>query len=195
MKTNLLICTAVFALTLSSFSASAQMQRPERPEGRPMPAEQMMLTPRQRAEQRTNEMDKTGMAREDMSSVRNERFLYAAVWSVIAILPIVLELWKLINGSVFGWQSVFRWWIGMIPLILIFLIHNHFLLPRFMKKGRKIIFCCDNTVPHTRSSVSTGGVGLSNIRRRLDLLYGEDYSLRISQADDRYSVTLIIPSL
>ncbi len=58
MKTNLLICTAVFALTLSSFSASAQMQRPERPEGRPMPAEQMMLTPRQRAEQRTNEMDK-----------------------------------------------------------------------------------------------------------------------------------------
>lgn len=85
--------------------------------------------------------DKTGMAREDMSSVRNERFLYAAVWSVIAILPIVLELWKLINGSVFGWQSVFRWWIGMIPLILIFLIHNHFLLPRFMKKGRMRRYC------------------------------------------------------
>ena len=59
MKTNRLICTAVVALTISSFSASAQMQRPERPEGRPGPGHhQMSLTPRQRAEQRTDEMDK-----------------------------------------------------------------------------------------------------------------------------------------
>ena len=59
---------AVVVLTISSFSASAQMQRPdcpdgmhrpEHPEGRPRPEHhQMSLTPRQRAEQRTNEMDK-----------------------------------------------------------------------------------------------------------------------------------------
>ena len=59
MKTNRLISIAAVVLTLSSFSASAQMPRPERPEGIPGPEHhQMMLTPRQRAEQRTNEMDK-----------------------------------------------------------------------------------------------------------------------------------------
>ena len=59
MKTNRLISIAAVVLTLSSFSASAQMPRPERPEGMPGPEHhQMMLTPRQRAEQRTNEMDK-----------------------------------------------------------------------------------------------------------------------------------------
>ena len=81
------------------------------------------------------------MMRTDINSVRNERILYFAVWTIIAILPIVLELWKLINNSEFEWQFVFRWWIGMIPLILIFLIHNHFLLPRFMKKGRIRRYC------------------------------------------------------
>lgn len=77
----------------------------------------------------------------NINSVRNERLLYFVVWTVIAILPIVLELWKLINNSEFEWQFVFRWWVGMIPLILIFLIHNHFLLPRFMKKGRVRRYC------------------------------------------------------
>ena len=76
-----------------------------------------------------------------MNSMRNERILYFAVWTVIAILPVVLELWKLINNSIFEWQFVFRWWIGMIPLVLIFLINNHFLLPKFMKKGRLRRYC------------------------------------------------------
>ena len=59
MKTQRLICAVAVSLTLSAFSASAQMPKPERPEGGPRPEHhQMALTPRQRAEQRTNEMDK-----------------------------------------------------------------------------------------------------------------------------------------
>ena len=60
MKTSRLIFTAVVVLTITSFSTSAQMHRPGHPEGRPRPEHhhQMSLTPRQRAEQRTNEMDK-----------------------------------------------------------------------------------------------------------------------------------------
>ena len=59
MQTIRFICTAAVALTFSSFAASAQMQRPDRPEGMPGPEHhQMSLTPRQRAEQRTDEMDK-----------------------------------------------------------------------------------------------------------------------------------------
>ena len=77
----------------------------------------------------------------NINSVRNERILYFVVWAVIAILPVILELWRFINNSEFGWQFVFHWWIGMIPLVLIFLIHNHFLLPKFMKKGRVRRYC------------------------------------------------------
>lgn len=72
--------------------------------------------------------------------MRRERLLYVVVWSLIAVLPVVLELWKLINDSVFAWRFVLRWWSGMVPLIVIFLLHNHIFLPRFMKKGRMMAY-------------------------------------------------------
>ena len=50
---------------------------------------------------------------EDVNSVRRERLLYAVVWTLIALLPVVLELWKLINNSQFEWDFVLRWWGGM----------------------------------------------------------------------------------
>lgn len=58
-----------------------------------------------------------------------------------------------------------------------------------------IQFDCTNTIPATALSKSDkGGVGLANVRRRLDLLYGDKYSLQIDE-DKRYSVKLIIPSI
>lgn len=60
----------------------------------------------------------------------------------------------------------------------------------------KVLFCCDNTIPVERkNSDAAGGLGLVNIRRRLDLLYGDEYSLKIIEDQNRYSVTLIIPSV
>ena len=44
-----------------------------------------------------------------------------------------------------------------------------------------------------RSEVQEGGVGLDNVRKRLDLLYDNDYILRIDDAEDVYMVELIIP--
>ena len=81
------------------------------------------------------------MKRKDMNPVRNERLLYVVIWTAIAILPVVLELWKHINNSGFEWKFVFHWWLGMTPLIFIFFIHNHFLLPKYMKKGRMRRYC------------------------------------------------------
>ena len=82
-----------------------------------------------------------GMTKREIYSVRNEGLLYAAVWMLLAVLPVALELWKLINESVFDWKFVTLWWVGMIPLIVIFLIHNRILIPKFMKKGRMKGYC------------------------------------------------------
>ena len=38
-----------------------------------------------------------------------------------------------------------------------------------------------------------GGVGLANVRKRLNLLYGKDYTLSIHDVADVYSVELNIP--
>ena len=38
-----------------------------------------------------------------------------------------------------------------------------------------------------------GGVGLQNVRRRLDLIYGHDYTLDISDTADTYTVNLTLP--
>lgn len=64
---------------------------------------------------------------------------------------------------------------------------------RLCERNEKVLFNCNNTVPQNNKSQNKGGVGLSNVRRRLDLLYGEDYSLHINQRDNIHSVTLIIP--
>lgn len=37
------------------------------------------------------------------------------------------------------------------------------------------------------------GVGLQNVRRRLDLIYGRDYQLEVTEVDHNYQVKLILP--
>jgi sensor histidine kinase YesM len=37
-------------------------------------------------------------------------------------------------------------------------------------------------------------VGLANVRGRLDLLYGDRYTLHIDQGEDVYDVVLLLPS-
>ena len=59
----------------------------------------------------------------------------------------------------------------------------------------KIRFTCSNTSQRKSDNDIKGGVGLANVKRRLDLIYGNDYSLRIDKTIQAYSVILIIPSL
>lgn len=58
----------------------------------------------------------------------------------VAFLPIIIEVWENINGKTFEWRPIYRWWIGMIPLILMFLINNYFLMPRLLKKARVSLY-------------------------------------------------------
>jgi sensor histidine kinase YesM len=52
----------------------------------------------------------------------------------------------------------------------------------------------ENSIGEKRSNAKPG-IGLENVRKRLDLIYGKDYDLNIEDRTNRYCVTLKIPML
>ena len=58
------------------------------------------------------------------------------------------------------------------------------------KDGRLLFHCCN-----TKSGVKHeyGGVGLNNVTKRLELIYGDDYSLDITDGEETYDVLLNLP--
>ena len=57
----------------------------------------------------------------------------------------------------------------------------------------KVLFLCSNS-SHPSEDDGRNGVGLENVRKRLALLYGKDYTLSIDESGGRYEVLLAIPS-
>ena len=53
-----------------------------------------------------------------------------------------------------------------------------------------LIFICENSIPDKPFSKQTGGIGLTNIKRRLELLYGNNYLLEQNKTDTKYTVKL-----
>ncbi|MDR2917922.1 MAG: histidine kinase [Tannerella sp.] len=62
----------------------------------------------------------------------------------------------------------------------------------FKIAGDRLIFRCENSIPLKPNPKKTGGLGLINIKRRLDLLYGNDYVLEQTKTDTIYMVCLEI---
>ena len=61
--------------------------------------------------------------------------------------------------------------------------------------GGEVHFTCGNSRYANDSKQNAKGVGLDNVRRRLDLIYGNDYSLDIKEENNSFNINLIIPSL
>ena len=58
----------------------------------------------------------------------------------------------------------------------------------------KLVFNCRNSKAQ-ESNQERGGVGLVNVRKRLDLIYGDSYTLDIQDGDDTYNVDLRIKNI
>ena len=56
----------------------------------------------------------------------------------------------------------------------------------------RLLFHCHNTKSGVKHEY--GGVGLNNVTKRLELIYGNDYSLDISDEEDSYDVRLNLPA-
>ncbi len=61
---------------------------------------------------------------------------------------------------------------------------------RFRVEQGYVKFTCENSKPTIPVKKESGGLGLANIRRRLELLYGENYSLEIDETETKYCVYL-----
>ena len=68
-----------------------------------------------------------------------------------------------------------------------------FIRIRMEMNGGRIVFRCANSF-HPSGLSEDGGLGLDNIRQRLSLLYGTDYTLSLDDSDGTYEVLLVIPS-
>jgi len=58
----------------------------------------------------------------------------------------------------------------------------------FEIKEGKLIFTCENSIPQRPQNKQVGGIGLANIRRRLNLLYKNNYSLEHTKTETDYMV-------
>ena len=92
--------------------------------------------------------------------------------------------------------------VGMAPLVIIPFIENAFKhgvsydKPSFIHMSLRVVdssicFVCVNSKNHIKHEV--GGVGLANVVKRLDLIYGDQYSLHVDDGDN-YRVELIVPA-
>lgn len=62
----------------------------------------------------------------------------------------------------------------------------------FEVRNNELFFQCINSKPASKSITSTGGLGLVNIQRRLELLFPKSHSLEIEEKPETYCVTLTI---
>lgn len=63
-----------------------------------------------------------------------------------------------------------------------------------IQEGKLNFHCVNSTnADHRSSSEKNSGLGLANIKRRLELLYGNNYTLEISATENEYTVNLTIP--
>ncbi len=60
----------------------------------------------------------------------------------------------------------------------------------------RLLWSCRNS-KHQKQQQTTvpqqGGVGMANVRQRLDIIFGNNYTLNVNETDDTYEVTLDIP--
>lgn len=94
--------------------------------------------------------------------------------------------------------------VNVPPLLMITFVENafkhgisyqkdSFIDIRIQTEGDRLLFSCTNSKQAATSDTNKGGLGLRNVRQRLDLLFADDYLLDLKEDDRQYAVRLNIP--
>ncbi|MEP2508304.1 MAG: histidine kinase, partial [Reichenbachiella sp.] len=60
-------------------------------------------------------------------------------------------------------------------------------------KDENLHFTCKNTIAEiSQAKDKTGGIGLKNVRRRLELFYGDNFDLDIQKGSDTFLISLVL---
>lgn len=62
----------------------------------------------------------------------------------------------------------------------------------FSVSGNRLYFRCENTKTEGRKPNGCGGLGLKNVKRRLELLFGKKYTLSVAEQENKYIVNLCV---
>jgi two-component system, LytTR family, sensor kinase len=89
------------------------------------------------------------------------------------------------------------------PLLFFPLVENAFkyvggeyqLHIKAWQENDRILFSIENNIPTVMNMYRAGGIGLENLRRRLELLYPEKHSFEINRTDSTFSVLLSVALL
>lgn len=71
-----------------------------------------------------------------------ECLIYAVFWLVVFVLPVLNEFFTDSEVQGFHWMNIIHWWIGMIPFILVFALHNFIILPKLFHTQRYRTYAC-----------------------------------------------------
>ena len=92
--------------------------------------------------------------------------------------------------------------IHVVPMLFLPFIENAFkhglldnahpLIIKFSCRDNELLFECKNNSDSSRSNNLDSGFGLSNIIKRLDLMYPSKYNLTIENKETIYSVSLTL---
>lgn len=93
----------------------------------------------------------------------------------------------------------------IVPFVLITLVENAFkhgdlknrehpIIIRITVEGKRLHFYCSNKKNPGFKEISTG-IGLQNILKRLDIMYGDTYTYKVQEDAEFYSTELIIDTL
>lgn len=76
-------------------------------------------------------------ARKEIKRSRGvEHVIYSFIWLFVLSFPLINESLMAAEGHEFQWVRVFRWWIGTLPFLMMFVLHNVVLLPYCLQDGR-----------------------------------------------------------
>lgn len=79
---------------------------------------------------------------QDADYKRVERTVYIALWGIVAILPLAVQVYEYLNGTdaVLEFNKVVKTWLGLLPFFILFWVHDLLLIRLLMRRRTKVLY-------------------------------------------------------